>query len=64
MQNLGSLFFFFTNSIITPAKKCDSFIYPLDNTLSIYSFCNFISSSLYFRKGIKRDSQLSFNSIL
>jgi hypothetical protein len=56
MQNLSSLVFFFANSIATPAKEYDSFIYPLDNALSIYSFCSFISSLLYFRKGTKRGS--------
>jgi hypothetical protein len=64
MQNLGSLFFFFANNITTPARKYDFFIYPLDNILLIYSFYNFISFLLYFRKGTKRGSQLSFNSIL
>jgi hypothetical protein len=49
-------FFFFANSIITPARKYNFFIYPLDNILSIYSFYSFISFLLYFRKGIKKDS--------
>jgi hypothetical protein len=56
MQNLGGLFFFFANNIIIPAREYDSFIYPLDNILSIYSFYSFISSLLYFRKGTKRGS--------
>jgi hypothetical protein len=64
MQNLNSLFFFFANNIITLAKKYNSFIYFLDNILSIYSFYNFISSLLYFCKGTKRGSQPFFNSIL
>jgi hypothetical protein len=55
MQNLDSLFFFFTNNITTPAGEYNFFIYPLDNTLSIYSFCNFISFLLYFCKKIKKD---------
>jgi hypothetical protein len=56
MQNLGSLFFFFINNIITPAREYDFFIYFLDNVLLIYSFYNFISFLLYFRKGTKRGS--------
>jgi hypothetical protein len=54
MQNLSSLFFFFANSITAPARKYDSFIYPLNNTLLIYSFCSFISSLLYLYKGTKK----------
>jgi hypothetical protein len=54
MQNLSSLFFFFANSIIAPAREYDFLIYFLDNTLSIYSFCSFISFLLYFRKRTKR----------
>jgi hypothetical protein len=64
MQNLNSLFFFFVNNIIAPAREYDSFIYPLDNILMIYSFCSFISFLLYFRKGTKGGSQPFFNSIL
>jgi hypothetical protein len=54
MQNLGNLFFFFANNIITPARKYNSFIYPLDNILLIYSFYSFISFLLYFRKKTKK----------
>jgi hypothetical protein len=49
---------------MVPAGEYDSFIYFLDNTLLIYSFCNFIYFLLYFRKGTKRNSQPFFSSIL
>jgi hypothetical protein len=48
--------FFFTNNITTLAREYNSLIYPLDNTLLIYYFCNFIYFLLYFRKGTKKDS--------
>jgi hypothetical protein len=53
MQNLNNLFFF-ANNIIIPAGEYDFFIYFLDNILLIYSFYNFISFLLYFRKRIKK----------
>jgi hypothetical protein len=56
MQNLGSLSFFFANSIAVLAREYDFFIYSLDNILSIYSFCSFISFLLYFRKKTKESS--------
>jgi hypothetical protein len=64
MQNLNNLFFFFANNIIILAREYNSFIYLLDNILLIYSFYSFISSLLYFRKGVKGGSQPFFNNIL